>query len=267
MSDESFIPEWFYELNSDGAAFLNFPHFNEGFSDYGFPVSPRGEGNVVRGGVHEPLMAGTPFFNANDGSEESTSLISPQSWDGPDRDLWQYVRQGDPHATSPVNPSPDVGAVVSPPQGLSPSHGQQRDPGAGQLHKIESRVSHEAELIDSWIIRTRVTGNRGRGVKYKWDCAACDAPPFSSKENARVHVRSKHFLDEQPFKCLHPECSAKNTGFASLSSARRHVKDKAKAWCPHCGKELGRKNYVSKRHKQHCKGRKHLAKPGLVAGA
>ncbi|KAF8500541.1 hypothetical protein BU17DRAFT_72111 [Hysterangium stoloniferum] len=65
-------------------------------------------------------------------------------------------------------------------------------------------------------------------VKYKCDCAGCDAALFSSKENARGHVRRTHFrqLDQKPFKCLHPEW------FASLSAARRHVKDKTKAQYP-----------------------------------
>ncbi|KAF8499965.1 hypothetical protein BU17DRAFT_72180 [Hysterangium stoloniferum] len=104
---------------------------------------------------------------------------------------------------------------------------------------------------------------RAAVVKYKCDCAGCDAALFSSKENARGHVRRTHFrqLDQKPFKCLHPEW------FASLSAARRHVKDKAKARYPDCKKLLGRKNYVSTTYRKRCKGRKHLAKAGLVAGA
>ncbi|KAF8512963.1 hypothetical protein BU17DRAFT_69019 [Hysterangium stoloniferum] len=158
-------------------------------------------------------MAGTPFFNANEQSEESTSPIYPPSWNGHDRDLLQYVRQ-DPNPylqrTSSDNSTPDVGIVsleqlaypqVSPPRGPSPSSGQQRV----------------------------------AVVKYKCNCAGCDAALFSSKENARGHVRRTHFrqLDQKPFKCLHPEC-AKHPGFASLSAARRHVQDKAKARCPDC---------------------------------
>ncbi|KAF8529768.1 hypothetical protein BU17DRAFT_79879 [Hysterangium stoloniferum] len=122
--------------------------------------------------------------------------------------------------------------------------GQQRDPGPGQPHEMAHR-------------------QRAAVVKYKCDFAGCDAALFSSKENARGHVWRTHFrqLDQKPFKCLHPEW------FASLSAARRHVKDKAKARYPDCKKLLGQKNYVSTTYRKHCKGRKHLAKAGLVTGA
>ncbi|KAF8512964.1 hypothetical protein BU17DRAFT_69020 [Hysterangium stoloniferum] len=173
----------------------------------GFPVSPRGEGSMLHESVHEPLIAGTPFFNANEQSDESTSLISPQSWNGHDRDLWQCL----------------WGAIPEPWT-------------AGQPHEIAHRVSWgESERIDSCILRETVTKQRAAVVKYKCDCAGCDAAGFSSKENASAHVRRMHFrqLDQKAFKCLRPEC-ARHPEFASLSAARRHVKDKAKARCPDC---------------------------------